>query len=192
MTSRKTASRPVRWRRVLSWFAGVTTALALAVYLTRGFWFTTLRAYFIGRTYLASEEFGPRLSVVDEVEILALGGEVAVGTTDSFSPDIGPPTGTVARRTVRGAEAEAIASLWRDIRFDQSFAALCHQPHYALRFRSHGKLVFETSVCWKCSTYSLPVGIFGHTLYGFDAKSDQAQKLLSTLTQYAPHPATPQ
>ena len=191
MTSQPTTPRPKRWRRFLSWFTGVIIALSLFVYLTRGFWLTTLRAYFIGRTYLAGEEFGRYLPAVDEVEILALGGEVADGTPDSFPPDIGPRLGTVARQTVRGAEAEQIASLWRDIYFDRHFAALCHQPFYALRFRHHGKLILETSVCWHCSTYTLPVGIFGHTEYGFDAESKEAQKLLSTLSQYAPHPPTP-
>ena len=190
MTSQQSATPPKRWRRFLSWFVGLIVALSLVAYLTRGFWLTTLRAYFIGRTYLASEEFGRFLPAVDEVEILALGGEVADGTPDSFPPDIGPRLGTVSRQTVRGAEAEEIASIWRDIYFDRHFASLCHQPFYALRFSYHGKLILETSVCWKCSTYTLPVGIFGHIEYGFDSKSETAQKLLSTLSEYPPHPPT--
>ncbi len=118
--------------------------------------FTTLRAYFIGRTYLTAEELGRLLPTVDEVEILALGGEVADGTPDSFPPDIGSRLGTVNRKTIRGAEAEQIASIWRDIDFDRHFASLCHDPFYALRFHLHGRLILETSVCWKCSTYTLP------------------------------------
>jgi hypothetical protein len=128
---------------------------------------------------------------VDEVEILALGGEAGDGQPDSFPPDIGPRLGTVNRRTVRGADAESIRGIWRSISFDRHFAAICHQPFYALRFRHRGKLVLETSVCWECSTYTIPIPVFGSTYYGFDAKSEEAQKLLATLTQYAPHPQTP-
>jgi len=194
MTSQQKAPHTKRCRRFLTWFAGVTVAFSLFVFLTRGFWITTLRSYFIGRTYIAGQEFGRELPTVDEVEILALGGEVADGTPDSFPPDIGSRLGTVNRRTLHGVEAEQIASIWRDIDFDHHFAGLCHQPFYALRFRHHGKLILETSVCWKCSTYTLPVGVFGlfgPTQNGFDSKSETGQKLLSTLSQYAPHPPTP-
>jgi hypothetical protein len=127
---------------------------------------------------------------VDEIEILALGGEVPDGTPDSFHPDVGTRRGTVNRHTVRGAEAESLASIWRDIYFDRHFAALCHDPYYALRFRYRGKLILETSICWKCRNVILPVGFLGQTEYGFDAKSENGQRLLSTLTQYAPHPPT--
>jgi hypothetical protein len=177
----------------------VLLALSLTVYLTRDWRRNALRIYFIGRAYLASQEVGRFLPTVDEVEILALDGEVPTGTPDSFPPDMGPNSiGAVNRQTVRGAEAEGIASIWRQIRFDRPFRptfppiTLCHHPYYALRFRDHGKLLLETSVCWKCASYTLPVEGFGRTTWGFEAKSEPAQKLLSTLRQYAPHPANPQ
>ena len=191
----RTQNRPEilnkRWRRFLSWFVGVILLLVLTVYLTRDFWFTTLRAYFIGRTYIAGEEYGRNLPDVDEIEIFALGGEAAERDPDSFPRDIGARLGTVNRHTVRGDEAKSIARIWRHIYFDRHFGALCHDPFYALRFRHHGKLVLETSICWHCSNVTLPVGVFGRTEYGFDAKSEEGQKLLSTLSQYAPHPPTP-
>jgi len=177
-----------RWPR----FLAIVVVLGLFVYLTRDFWVTTLRSYFIGRTYVAAQEFGRFLPPVDEIEILALGGAVPDDTPDSFPPDLGDRLGTVNRHTIHGPEAEQLASIWRDIDFDRHFAGLCHQPYYALRFRHHGKLILETSVCWKCSTYTVPAGIFGHTYYGFDSKSELGQKLLSTLTQYAPHPQASQ
>jgi hypothetical protein len=65
---------------------------------------------------------------------------------------------------------------------------LCHDPYYALRFRHGGKLILETSICWKCRNVTLPVGFLGETEYGFDAKSEKAQELLSTLSKHAPHP----
>src|SRR2546425_10686038 len=109
MMSQQTLPRAKRWRRFLSWFVGVILALAVIVYFTRDFWLTTLRAYLIGRTYIAGEEYGRFLPAVDEVEILALGGEAVAGQPDSFPPDIGPLLGTVNRHTVRDAEAEHIA-----------------------------------------------------------------------------------
>jgi hypothetical protein len=186
-----TAPRRKRWQRFFAWLFGFAITLAVFVYFTREFWLTTLRSYYIGRTYVAAEEYGRFLPAVDEVEILALAGEAAGGQPDSFPPDIGPRIGTVNRHTVRGADAESIRGIWRSISFDRHFAAICHQPYYALRFRHHGKLILETSVCWECSTYTIPIPIFGSTQYGFDAKSEEAQKLLATLAQYAPHPPTP-
>ena len=185
-----TLPRFKRWRRFLAWIFGIVLALIVAICLSRGFWFTTLRAYAIGRTYIAGEEYGRSLPDVDEIEILALGGEVPDGTPDSFRPDLAPRRGTVDRHTVRGADAERLAAIWRSIYFDRHFAALCHDPYYALRFRHRGKLILETSICWECSNVILPVGSLGKTEYGFDAKSEEGQKLLSTLSQYAPHPPT--
>ncbi len=180
--------KPKRWKRRLAWSAGVIALLLLFGYFTRDFWLTTLRSYFIGRSYLAAEEFGRYLPPVDEVEILAVGGKVPEGTPDAFSRDLGVAAGTVNRLTIHGREAEEIAEAWRHIDFDRRYASLCHDPYYALRFRSRGKLVLETSICWKCSTYTLPVSVFGPVPYGFDAKSEEAQTLLSKLSSYAPHP----
>ena len=179
-----------RTKRRLWWFAGIVLTIGIFAYATREFWFITLRSYLIGRTYVAAEEFGRNLPGVDEVEILVLGGEVAAGTPDSVPGDMGGTVGVVGHRTMHDKEAEQIASLWRNIPFDQHFASLCFSPYYALRFRHQGRLVLETSVCWHCSTYTLPVSVFGHTQYGFDSKSEAAQRLLAMLTQFAPHPAT--
>jgi hypothetical protein len=165
----------------------VLVALAVFVFFTRDFWSTTIRSYFIGRLYVAGLDYGRFLPPVDEIEILALGGEVAKGTPDSFRPDLGSWLGTVNRHTVSGAEAEALASLWRSIDFDKHYGAICHVPYYALRFRHHGKLILETSVCWKCSNVTVPV-FFANLPYGFDATSAEGQKLLAELTRYAPHP----
>lgn len=180
-----------RLRRFFAWFCGIVLLLGLTVYLTRDFWFETLRAYYIGRTYLAGQEYGRFLPAVDEVEILALGGEVPEGTPDSFHPDLGPRRGTFNRHTLRGGEAESLAALWRSLDFDQHFGGACHNPYYALRFRFQGKLILETSICWSCSNVILPVGVFGEVEYGFDAKSQSGKELLATLTRYAPHPAEP-
>ncbi|MBN8422256.1 MAG: hypothetical protein J0L73_25300 [Verrucomicrobia bacterium] len=190
MTLQPTTSGPKSWRRILVRTLGILLLLVLGIYLSRNFWIKTVRAYYLGRVTLASEELGRNLPAVDEVEILALGGEVAECTPDSFSPDLGPPVGTISRRSVRGAEAAQLASVWRGIDFDRHYAALCFSPYYALRFRHQGRLVLETAVCWHCSTYTLPAGVFGHVEYGFDSKGTEAQTLLAALTQLCPHPPT--
>ena len=163
--------------------------IAVAIYLARDYWHDTVLAYYLGRTQLAAERYGFDLPTVDEVEILALGGEAAKGQPDSFPADFGPPASTLNRHTVQGDEAEAIAKIWRLVPTKPLFRLLwCHRPYYALRFRAQGKLLLETSVCWHCGTYSLPVKGLGTSYYGFDAKSEKAQTLLATLTEYAPHP----
>jgi hypothetical protein len=58
---------------------------------------------------------------------------------------------------------------------------MCHNPIYALRFRQHGKLLFETTVCWECHNYTIPLGIFGPAEYGFNSDAKDAQLLLQIL-----------
>jgi hypothetical protein len=179
--------RARRWPRFLAWFCGVMLVVAVGGYLSRDFWFRTLRAYYLGRVQMAGEEYGELLPEVDEVEILALGGTVPEGTPDSFPGDLNTYCRTLNRHTIRGAEAQSLAGLWRSLTFRQVFS-LCHDPYYGLRFRHRGELILETSICWKCSNVSLPVGFFPRTTYGFDAKAEFGQRLLSTLSDYAPHP----
>ena len=40
--------------------------------------------------------------------------------------------------------------------FDKFGGAFCHFPVYGLRFYRNDQLLFETSVCWKCSNFYLP------------------------------------
>jgi hypothetical protein len=188
MTDPQTRSRARRWVRYFAWFFGsillLGVGLCALVHFDPGSCDQKFYDYIVA---VSSRRHGAELPPVDEVEILALGGDATEGQQDSFRT-FGGYAGTVNRHTVSGAEAESIAALWRSIPVGPQYEAMCYSPFYALRFRSHGKLILETAVCWHCSTYTLPAGILGTVSNGFDARSEPARKLLATLTQYAPHP----
>jgi hypothetical protein len=64
-------------------------------------------------------------------------------------------------------------------------------PVYGLQFKRKGQIYFQTSVCWECSGYTLPVSAFGkvHIVQnGFESKSKGAQKLLEILEKHLPLP----
>jgi hypothetical protein len=98
------------------------------------------------------------LPVVDRVEVLVLAhGEPASPGAATFPA--GPaeePAVIVRTAPVTGAEAEALAAVWRSAGFGGD-GAMCHFPVYGLRFYSGGGLVLETSLCWKCSNVTLRV-----------------------------------
>ncbi len=171
---------------IVSVIAGA--CLFLVGYGFRDFWFAQVRIYVLGLAEVRAEQFGYRLPDVDEIEVMALGEE-----------DLSAPNGpervanyAIAGRTVlRGEEAEKVATLWRGLFRARGFSAMCHKPGYALRFRQRGKLLFETTVCWECHNYTIPVGIFGRIEYGFDATRKDALSLLELLQSHVPLPEKP-
>ena len=166
----------------------VCALLAVIGYGFRDFLRLHFRAHLLGLLEISADEFGYLLPEIDEIEIFSLEGRV---------PNPAPSDDTIlgyrihARATVRADQAVEIADLWREQRVGRHFTAICHNPGFALRFLQDGKSVFETTVCWECHNYTLPVGFFGRTTYGFDAGSDQARELLELLQAHAPLPEEP-
>jgi hypothetical protein len=54
-----------------------------------------------------------------------------------------------ATKTIEGLEAQRVSRLWRSQKWNRSGYA-CHRPVYAIKFFSHGKLIFYASICWEC------------------------------------------
>jgi hypothetical protein len=121
----------------------------------------------------------------DRVEVFRINGWGAIGTRAEF-PFVGN-VGVRGQETLSGVDAEAFAALWRSQRFDWRFQGLCHDPAYGLRFYNSGRVVFETSVCFKCSNFS--TSIYGATFWGFDSKAPQSAELLHRLQALFPAPA---
>lgn len=190
-TTPPAAPRRRRWGRVvLGCFGTVVLAVALlglGLYLTADSWVPAAGEHV--QKWLADRQqsLGPNLPAVDEVEILALDGLKLSTAADSYPVGVGERSGVLARRTVRGEEAGRIAAHWRGQSFQREYS-LCFDPHYALRFRHQGRLVFETAICWHCHGYTMRMGWLPPILMGFDAKSDEAQRLLTLLTELLPHP----
>jgi len=80
------------------------------------------------------------LPAVDRIELLQLKpreGQLGGG-------------GIVATKILTGAEAKKVASLWRKQTYTSSDSA-CHEPAYAIKFYSAGKLLAYASICWSCN-----------------------------------------
>ncbi len=93
--------------------------------------------------------------------------------------------------TIQGNDCKNIVETWRSLEF-QPNGAFCHTPPYGIRFYRDDKLIFETTVCWKCHNFHMPrvdptTGTAEMILYGFknDAKS---KKLLALLQKHLPLP----
>ena len=100
-----------------------------------------------------------------------------------------------ARTTVKGPDAERIAALYRALRPRPTKPGTaisgpdCHFPPFAYRFLSGDKLLYQTSVCWRCQNVIL--GPDGKRYYFyFDTKAKEAAQLFDESNKLFPeHPA---
>jgi hypothetical protein len=100
-----------------------------------------------------------------------------------------PSQFVIAGRKMLDAKASGeVFRHWRSLDRSRRGHSLCHQPGYALRFFSHGRLLLETTICWKCRNYSVPIGVLGLEERGFiDFADDKdAQGLLTLLKAHVP------
>lgn len=186
-TDERLASLPMK-TKPKKWLVRGALILGLLVLVGYGFrdiWLRQFRAYFLGLVEIRAEESGFRLPDVDEIEVIALAGPTSDSTPQGDSI-LGYRVH--AHATLRGDESAKVAELWRSLRRGREFSGMCHDPGYALRFHHNGKLVFETTVCWACHNFTLPIGILGRFEYGFDAESTDSKALLELLQSHAPQP----
>jgi hypothetical protein len=128
---------------------------------------------------------------IDAVEIYTFGDGPKANATQGFIGDGRESLKTIEHRTLIGNDAKEVVELWGWFRVGREFQTLCFEPVYGLQFKRSGKIYFQTAVCWLCSGYTLPVSPFGTVHYGFDSKSEGAQKLLQTLERHLPLPPEP-
>ena len=113
----------------------------------------------------------PILRNIDKVELMSI--ESRMGNVEKVD----------ATKLVEGREAQNILAVWRKQKFSGYSAAACHQPPYALRFYSKGKVVLFATVCWACHNVTF---IVPDTKHWVDFKSDsQAAKLLREVFEKA-------
>ena len=94
-----------------------------------------------------------------------------------------------AHVTIDGKKCKDITDAWRSMTF-QPNGAFCHVPPYGMQFFRKEKLLFETTVCWKCHNFYMPEidsqsGEMKLLLYGFKDDS-RAKKLLAVLQKHLP------
>jgi hypothetical protein len=121
--------------------------------------------HFAGRReYLPYTRNLPR---IDQVELLQL-----KVIEDKWNGDI------VATKLWKGAKARKLASLWRRQTYTSSLAA-CHNPAYAIKFYSQGKLLGYASICWSCNSIFLitPPMTRTQSFRGGDSRGEQLSEI---------------
>ncbi|HEX8174641.1 MAG TPA: hypothetical protein VF543_05940 [Pyrinomonadaceae bacterium] len=130
------------------------------------------------RRYVGQKDYRPytrNLPPIDKVELLKL---KLVG--DSWNGDI------LATKVLKGAAAQKVASLWRRQSYTSGLAA-CHNPAYAIKFYSQGKLLVYASICWSCNNIFLitPKLTRTQSFRGYDRRGEQLSEIFdSAFTQY--------
>jgi hypothetical protein len=175
-------------RRIFIGF-GLVAFLGIFVFLTRGFWRDQFRAYWFGRVELTARYYQRLPDDIDTVEIYTIGDGPKADDTQGFVGD--GPLKTLEHKTLTGKEAKEVVALWGTFLIGPEFQAMCFDPVYGLQFKRNGRIFFQTAVCWECSAFTVPVSPFGTVEYGFDSKSEGAQKLLQTLEHHLPLPPEP-
>ena len=132
---------------------------------------------------------------VDEVRIYRLEGSPQQKTDEAFrvrgyhTRDI-DVFGSIP---VSFQDWDEFMKCWSGITLTEGGGGMCHEAPYGFRLYRDGNLVSETSICWHCENFTVQVfGPFRARPYGFDPKSEAAQKLLSfcdaRLPYYRPPP----
>jgi len=127
---------------------------------------------------------------VEQLDALQSNKKFKIGSSNGFGgADV--YVEVAAHVTIDGKKCKNITDAWRSMTF-QPNGALCHVPPYGIRFFRNEKLLFETTVCWKCHNFYMPEidsqsGEMKLLLYGFKDDSN-AKKLLTMLQKHLPLP----
>jgi hypothetical protein len=181
---RKFLQKTVRIQSLLVALLLVLLLLVAGLFLMRAFWLDQLRAWTRGSVDVAAEKYVQNLPECDRVEIYRL-------ALQSEAKERKPPKqfelwniaySVIAEQSLTGREAEELCARWRRVPCYWSWAGLCHEPAYGLRFYTAEKLQFETSFCWKCNNFIVPTPM-GHSFCGFDKRSTNALAFWNLLQQ---------
>jgi hypothetical protein len=174
---------------------GVILGLVAFGFLTKTFWRDQFRVFYLGQVEFAAEHYQDLPRDIDTVEVFTLSDFSDYSDPDyknGFYLDGNQIAGTLNHKTLTGADAKEVVELWGAFQIGRELQAMCFNPAYGLQFKRNGKIYFQTSVCWECSGYTLPVRFFGTVQYGFNSKNEGAQKLLKILEQHVPLPQRPE
>lgn len=111
-----------------------------------------------------------RLPHIDKVELLKL-----KLIEDRWNGDI------LATKFLTGTEAQKVASLWRRQTYTLNISA-CHNPAYAIKFYSRGKLLAYASICWSCNDIFMimPALTGTQSFEGGDKKGEQLSEIFTS------------
>jgi hypothetical protein len=170
---------------------GIILCISVIFYLTRSFWHEQMHTYYLGKVEVTAQYYQRLPEDIEKVEVFILSDSQTSDDTNGFFGDFDQPLNTLAHKTLTGDDAKKVVELWGAFPIGRQLQSMCFNPVYGLQFKRNGKIYFQTSVCWECSGYTLPVSIFGKThiiQYGFESKSKGAQNLLAILEKLLPLP----
>lgn len=174
--------------RIFPWLLLVTAAAYL--YLGSG-----LADLMFGRQLRKARYFFVEPGALTEVKIYCLAGAPETAQQGTFpilpyGKDVTRPVyGSI---TISGDELEKFMDCWMFQEVSIESGAMCHDPPYGFRLYSGEKMITETSICWHCSNFVIPNGLFGPDFQGFNPDSRVGKKLLAfcdaRLPYYRPPP----
>jgi hypothetical protein len=92
----------------------------------------------------------------------------------------------VAKKTIKGKEAEVFAALWRSQTF-LPYSTECHAPGFVVKLFSKGNLIVEASLCWECNTIDFFTPQLSGAFYqGFQGDNKKGQEMLDFLKKAFP------
>jgi hypothetical protein len=92
----------------------------------------------------------------------------------------------VAKKTIKGKEAEVFAALWRSQTF-LLYSPECHTPGFVVKLFSKGNLIVEASLCWECNTIDFFTPQLPGAFYqGFQGDNKKGQEMLDFLQKVFP------
>lgn len=137
--------------------------------------------------HYCAHRVGAGLPYCDRVEVHLL----APLPFDAIAPSEGFPISGYGKTApivetvvVRAAEARRLAAIWRKQDFDFGQQGLCHDGVYGLRFFHGNVLLLETSVCFHCHNFYVPIP---GSWWGFDSESANGRALWNSLDALAPY-----
>ena len=157
--------------------------LAIAGALVFFFWDSIVEA----RVERASRLFFTDNKGIDEVRIqLIMGDNLAEPIGEFLIVPYGKTEKVYQELILTGQELESFLELWGSQTVAHKKQAMCHYAAYGFTFRSSGRTVKETSMCWFCSNYFFDS--FDGTYWGgFNADLHQGQKLLRFCDERMPY-----
>jgi len=170
---------------------GVILILVVFGFLTIKFWRDQFHIFYLGQVEFAAEHYQDLPKDIDTVEVFTLSDFSHYAEPDyknGFYRDSNQIAGTLNHKTLTGTDAKEVVELWGAFQIGRELQSMCFNPAYGLQFKRNGKIYFQTSVCWECSGYTIPVRFFGTVQYGFNSKNKGAQKLLEVLERHVPLP----
>lgn len=142
------------------------------------------RGWVFGQLELAAEKYGYMLAYTHSVDTIEI-SEIEEGSraTNIVNLVIGSRTTRAkcgAIRRLTGKEADDFVTRWSQMHFNYNFSGMCHEEAFVIRFRKNDKSVLETTVCFKCQNFEIPIPFtVGPVYMGFDLTGVADQHFLA-------------